>query len=194
VRRDLQATQLRIPALGIDSVVQKARTIPYVDVPIPGCPSHPEDTETLEVPHSGITTPADNLDGLENKAWIFGHSRWLGASQTFFKLEDLNLGDELSIDAIDRVNGETLKDQRYRVSDIYLTDTHSGSDLITATSESDIPSEPIVILQTSVREDGPGKQWILSQSKLMSKAKVVVAGELSDPCKYLLLFVFARPA
>jgi hypothetical protein len=146
------------------------------------------------VPPTGITTPAGNLEGIENKVWIFGHSRWLGVPQTFFKLQDINLGDELIIDAIDRATGETLAGQRYRVSDLYLTDTHSGNSLINAASESDIPHEPIVILQTSVREDGPGKQWILDQAKLMSKTKVVVDGELSDLCKYLLLFVFARPA
>ena len=43
-------------------------------------------------------------------------------------------------------------------------------------------------------EDGPGKQWILDQQKLLAKARNLVEGNLNDPCKYLLLFVTAHAA
>lgn len=194
VRLDILASRLVIPSLNIDSAVQRSQTIPYVDMPPPGCPGDPDASETITVPNQGITTPADNLEGLENKAWILGHSRWLGVAGIFFSLQDISLGDELFIEGTDRLTGAAVERQRFVVDGIYLTDTDSGETLINAAEPADIPAKPVVILQTSVREDGAGKQWILNEQKIRAKATNLVEGELNDPCKYLLLFVFAKPA
>lgn len=184
-----------MPSLDIDAEVQGSRTIPYVYVPPPGCPDRgSEETETVTVPNQGIATPDENLEGLENKTWIFGHSRWLGAPGLFLGLQDLDIGDELVIDGTDRATGEELMGLRFVVDGLYLADTDSGGSIINAENPDDIPREPVVILQTSVREDGPGKSWILDQQGLLAKATNTVEGDLDDPCKYLLLFVTASPA
>jgi hypothetical protein len=192
VRQDIRPTHLMIPALGIDTDVQLSQTVPYVYTPPPGCPGKTEDTDTLTTPNQGIATPEDDIDGLENKAWIFGHSRWQGVPGVFFSLETLNAGDELFIDGVDRATGEQLSHQRFVVNGLYLADTDSGEGFLTATKPEDIPLKPEVVLQTSVREDGAGKQWILDQQTLLGKATNIVQGDLNDPCKYLLLFVTAE--
>jgi hypothetical protein len=192
-RRDIQATRLVVPSLQIDEAVQTSRTVPYTYTPPPGCPPRPQDTQTLTVPDQGIATPAENLEGVENKAWIFGHSRWQGRSGVFLRLQGIRPGDELFVDGRDRANGERLMGLRFVVEAIYLTDLDSGERLINAARPEDIPPAPLVILQTSVREDGHGKPWILDQREVLSKAVNLVEGDLDDPCKYLLLFVFARP-
>jgi hypothetical protein len=194
VRRDILATRLIIPSLNIDSNVQLSRRIPYVDNPPAGCPGNPDATETLTVPNNGIATPEDNLEGMENKSWIIGHSRWLGTPGTLFTIQDLNKGDELFIEGTDRATGQRVERQRYVVDNIYLTDTKSGEPLVNAAGPQDIPRKPIVMLQTSVREDGPGKQWILNEQKLRAKATTLIEGDVNDPCKYLLLFVIATAA
>jgi len=194
LRKDIQATRLSIPAIGLDAPVQRSETVPYVYVPPPGCPLRPDDTSTVTVPNQGIATPVENLEGLENKAWIYGHSRWLGVAGLLFRLQDLNPGDEVVVDGVERGTGERLERQKFVVDGLYLTDVDSGGTLINATKPSEIPSKPQVILQTSVREDGPGKQWILDRDKLLSKSKNLVQGDLNDTCKYLLLFVFATAA
>src|SRR5690242_1415571 len=71
IRQDILASQLTIPSLGIDSRVQLAQEVPYVDQPLPGCPGDDSET-TLTVPNSGIATPDKLVEGLENKAWILG--------------------------------------------------------------------------------------------------------------------------
>lgn len=145
----------------------------------------------MTVPNQGIATPVENLEGLENKSWIYGHSRWAGVPGVFFSLQDIQIGQEILLDGVDRSTGEELLRQRYVVQGLYLTDIDSGDALINTASPAGIPAKPIVILQTSVREDGPGKAWLLDRTKLMAKAQNLVAGDLNDTCKYLLLFVFA---
>jgi hypothetical protein len=191
--RDIRATRLSIPALNIVADVKDSRRIPYTYVPPPGCPPKPEDNETVTVPDQGIATPVELIEGLENKIWIYGHSRWLGRAGVLFALQDIKLGDEIIIEGFERTTGATVSGERFVVSEIYLADTDSGEAIINAESPADIPPEPLVILQTSVREDGPGKQWILSESALKAKAKNIVEGDLNDYCKYLLLFVVAKP-
>ena len=191
VREDIRATRLTIPALGIDSEVQAAPTVPYVYVPEPGCPPEPADSETVDVPTQGIATPQDSIEGLENKAWIFGHSRWSGVPGVFFSLQDVSLGDELFVDGIDRVSGQTVTGARFVVDGIYLADTDSGETFLSEENAVDIPSAPIVVLQTSVRERGADRPWILDRQALLNKATNLVQGDLDDPCKYLLLFVTA---
>jgi hypothetical protein len=168
-------------------------TVPYVYVPAPGCPPGPDSNESVTVPDQGIATPADNLEGLENKAWIYGHSRWLGLPGLFFGLQDLDLGDELVLDGVDRETGEALSGIRYVVDGIYLADIDSGESFLTAAGEDEVPAEPIVVLQTSVRERGAGRPWILDRARLTAKAENIVEGDLDDPCKYLLLFITASP-
>ena len=105
-----------------------------------------------------------------------------------------NLTSLICSKSISGLTGAPLTQQRFIVDGIYLTDIHSGETLINAAHPEDIPRQPIVILQTSVREDGAGKQWLLDRAKLLAKATNLVEGDLNDPCKYLLLFVFARSA
>jgi hypothetical protein len=195
VREDVRATRLVIPALGIDSEVQGSQTVPYVYVPPPGCPDRgTEETQTVTVPNQGIATPEEDLEGLENKAWIFGHSRWLGVPGLFLGLPNLNIGDEVIVDGVDRATGESLSGLRFLVDGLYLADTDSGESILNAAGPQDIPPEPVVVLQTSVREDGADRPWILDKQTLLSKATNTVQGDLDDPCKYLLLFVTASPA
>jgi hypothetical protein len=195
IRQDIRASRLSIPSLDMDTEVQGSQTIPYVYVPPPGCPDRgSEETQTVTVPNQGIATPEEELEGLENKAWIFGHSRWLGAPGLFLSLQDLDIGDEILIDGTDRTTGEALTGLRFEVDGLYLADTDSGEVFLNAESPADIPPEPVAILQTSVREDGAGKAWLLDQQTLLDKTVNTVEGDLDDPCKYLLLFVTASPA
>lgn len=188
----IRASRLAIPALGIDAAVQASQVILDTSPTTPGCPPTPPGQETFTVPEQGIATPVTAIAGLENKAWIFGHSRWLGAPGLFYRLQDINVGDALFIDGVDRTTGERLAGRRFVVDALYLTDIESGGRLVTADSAAEIPAKPLVILQTSVREDGAGKPWILDQQTVMAKSRNLVEGDLDDPCKYLLLFVFAQ--
>ena len=194
LRQDIQATRLAIPRLGIDAPVQASHVIPYMYTPPVGCRPRPEDTSTLSVPNQGIATPVEDLEGMENKAWIYGHSRWLGAPGIFFALGDINRGDELFVAGVDRSTGELVERKRFTVDALYLADMDSGETIVTARGPEDLPTKPLVILQTSVREDGHGKPWILDRGKLLAKATNLVEGDLDDPCKYLLLFVVASAA
>lgn len=180
-----------IPSLGLDLPVQTSQTIPDTTAVPPGCkPRAPGDT-TQTVPEQGVTTPADDL---VNRAWIFGHSRYQGAGRPFLSLQDISVGDEVFIDGTDRLSGAAVVHERYVVDTIYLTDSDSGDYLVSTTNNAGLPDRPEVILQTSVREDGPGKQWILNQQKVLAKAVNIVPGDLNDTCKYLLLFVVAKLA
>ncbi len=193
VIEDVLADHLVIPSLNLDSAVQKSETVPYTYTPPPGCPGEFEDTTTLTVPTSGIATPADALDGLENKIWIFGHSRWQGTPGLFYGLQDLSPGDKIYVDGVDRTTNQQITHEEFDVTGIYLADTDSGDSLLNSSGPDDIPAKTTLVLQTSVRERGAGAQWLLDQNKLLAKATNVVKGDLSDPCKYLLLFVTATP-
>ena len=189
-RLDLRARRLRIPALGIDAPVQGSQVVPDTSVPRPGCPAPPPGQTTLTVPNHGIATPDEPIEGYENAAWIFGHSRWEGAPGVLFPLPNLNVGDEVFVDGLQRTTATEVTRRRFVVEGLYLTDIESGGDLLAAET-SKVAAKPLVILQTSVREDGPGP-WILNQQQVLAKSRNVVQGSLDDPCKYLLLFVLAR--
>jgi len=190
---DLLASRLAIPALGIDSPVQVSEVVADTSPPTPGCPGTGGGGETLTLPEQGIATPRDSMEGLQNKAWIFGHSRWMSQPGLFFALQDVNLGDEVFVDGVDRKTGSPIVNRRFVVDSIYLTDIDSGTRLVEE-SVADLPSRALVLLQTSAREDGASKQWLLNQQKVEAKSRNLVAGDLNDPCKYLLLFVLARAA
>jgi hypothetical protein len=189
---DIRVTRLQIPLLAIDAEVYPAQVIPDTRVATPGCPAFPPGGTTWSVPSRGIATPQDAHEGLENTAWIFGHSRWQGTPDLFFALQDLSVGDELTANGVNRQTGETVSGQRYRVEALYLSDTTSGGAIVYAGSPEEIPAVPTIVLQTSVRERGEGRPWILDRETLLAKADIVVDGDLDDPCKYLLLFVVAR--
>lgn len=157
---------------------------------LPGCPPTPPGQETFTVPAQGIATPVNTIEGFEHKVWIFGHSRWLGQAGLFLRLEDISVGDELLLDGADRRTGQSFAGRRFVVDGLYLTDIESGGALVNGLPNN--PGSPIVMLQTSVREDGANKQWILSQQKVTAKARNMVEGDINDPCKYLLLFVIAQ--
>lgn len=192
--QDLRVTRLTIPALGIDSEVQLSQVIPDTSSAPPGCPALPPGQETLTVPERGLATPEVAFEGLENKAWVFGHSRWQGEPGLLAALEDIAVGDELIVDGVDRQTGAPITRQRYVVEGLYLTDRESGGDLVTADGPGEIPSRPLVILQTSVRETGENRSWLLDPEKVLAKASNLIEGDVDDPCKYLLLFVIARAA
>lgn len=185
---EVRASRLRIPRLGIDAPVQASQVVPDTSGPTPGCPPPEPGGETLTVPEQGIATPEAPIEGLENKVWVFGHSRWLGVPGLFFSLQDLGPGDEVVVDGFDRASGAAVTGLRFVVGNLYLTDTVSGTQLVLPEGGSP-PPRPVVYLQTSVREDGPGKAWILDRAKVMAKARTLIEGDLNDPCKYLLLFV-----
>jgi len=190
--QDLRVTRLTIPALGIDSEVQLSQAIPDTSTVPTGCPAPPPGQQTLTVPERGIATPEVAFEGLANKAWIFGHSRWQGVPGVLGALEDIDVGDELMVDGVDRQTGAPITGQRYVVEGIYLTDRESGGELVTADGPEEIPPRPLVILQTSVRETGENRPWLLDEEKLLMKATSLIEGDIADPCKYLLLFVIAR--
>jgi len=192
VVQDLRVTHLRIPGAGIDVSVQGSQAIPDTRPAAPGCPAKAPGGSTWSVPQQGVATPELAYEGLENKAWIFGHSRWGNVPGVLFVLEDLELGDELFVDGVDRTTGEEVAGQRYEVEGIYLSDTATGGRLVVTDGPGEIPDAPTVILQTSARESGAGKQWLLDQEKVLAKATNILEGDMDDPCKYLLLFVIAR--
>ncbi|GMU41180.1 MAG: hypothetical protein AMXMBFR23_20460 [Chloroflexota bacterium] len=187
---DIRVTRLRIPSVGIDAPVGESQVVPNDAPPPPGCDPAPPGQTTLTVPPQGIVTPVDSFDGLEGRAWLFGHSRWQGEPGLLFALADLRAGDELVVDGVDRQTGEAVLDQRYVVEGIYLADRDSGRALVTG----EAAAAPSVILQTSVRESGEGRPWIFDREALTASASNLVEGDLDDPCKYLLLFVVARAA
>ncbi len=189
---DVRVSRLTIPVLDIDSEVSGSRAVPDTSTPPTGCPATPQGQETLTVPTEGIATPEEAFEGLENKAWIFGHSRWQNQPGLFHVLQDIEIGDELLIDGLDRRTGEQVLRQRFVVEGIYLTDKRSGAELVTADGPEEIPALATVILQTSVRESGANKHWLLDREPMLSSATNLVEGDLDDPCKYLLLFVIAR--
>lgn len=189
----IRPTRLAIPALRLDSPVQLSQVVPASSEATPGCPAPEPGGTTLSVPERGIATPKDALDGLEGKSWIFGHSRWQNQPGLFFSLQDLNLGDVVLVDGIDRGTGAPVVASRYVVDGIYLADIESGTRLVEDTA-ADNAGRPIVILQTSAREDGANKQWLLNQQRVIARARTVIEGNVNDPCKYLLLFVIATGA
>ena len=77
------------------------------------------------------------------------------------------------------------------VEGLYLSDVDTGGPFLTNDDPSEIPPAPQVVLQTSVRERGAGRAWILDRAKLTAKAHNVIEGDVDDPCRYLLLFVVA---
>jgi hypothetical protein len=176
-----------IPSLAIDEPVQPSQVVPDTSPPTPGCPPPPPGGETFTVPDRGIASPEAAIPGLENKTWVFGHSRWQNVPGVFGSLEAINVGDEVFIGGSDRVTGAPISQQRFIVDALYLSDIASGTNLVEAPAPT-----PVAILQTSAREDGANKSWLLDREAVMAKARNVVEGSLDDPCKYLLLFVFAR--
>jgi hypothetical protein len=185
---DIRVRHLTIPSIGINAEVSGSQTVPDTSVAPPGCPAPPVGQETLTVPASGIATPEQALQGIENTAWIFGHSRWQSQPGLFHALQGIAVGDELLVDGMDRRTGEDAVRQRFVVDGIYLADKESGAALLAT----DGPTAPTVVLQTSVREAGASKQWLLDREQILARASNVVEGDLEDPCKYLLLFVIAR--
>jgi hypothetical protein len=193
VRHDILVNHLTVPSVRIDIPVQLSLTIPDTVLPPPGCPVKPLDT-TFTVPNSGVATPKDPVEGLEGKSWIFGHSRWQGVPGVFFVLQDMKVDDELFVDGVDRSSGEQISHKRFVVTGLYLTDLDSGDDLVSKGPPKQVAGKSLVMLQTSVREEGAGKSWILGEEKLRAKTVNLVQGDLKDPCKYLLLFVVAQEA
>ena len=189
---NVRVGRLTIPALDIDSEVSGSRAVPDTSTPPVGCTAPPAGQETLTVPAEGIATPEEAFEGIENKAWIFGHSRWQSQPGLFHVLQDIDIGDQLMIDGVDRRTGEQVVRQLFLVDGIYLTDKGSGAELVIAEDPAEIPAVPTVILQTSVREAGANKPWLLDREQVLSRATNLVEGDLEDPCKYLLLFVIAR--
>lgn len=183
----LRATRLTIPALGIDVPVLRSQLVPTPGGATPGCPPSPPGT-TLTVPDQGVATPEEALDGLDNAIWIFGHSRWQNVPGTFLALQDIRRGDALTVDGIDRTSGAVRTGMRFTVDGLYVADIESGTRLVEETAS----RAPAVILQTSAREDGAGRQWLLPQAQVLARAQNIVPGDLADPCKYLLYFAIAH--
>ena len=180
---NVRVSRLTIPALDIDSEVSGSRVVPVTSTLPAGCPAPPAGQETLTVPAEGIATPEEALEGLENRAWIFGHSRWQNNPGLFHALQNIKLGDELLIDGVDRRTGEQVVCQRFVVEGIYLTDKESGAALVTAADPTEIPDVLTVVLQTSVSETGANKRWLLDREQVLSRATNLVEVDLEDHCK-----------
>ncbi|MEI6136974.1 MAG: hypothetical protein WCQ48_06115 [Chloroflexota bacterium] len=189
---DIRVTRLAIPSINIDSPVQGSQVVPSTSVPTPGCPARPVGEETFTVPNYGIVTPEGVVEGLAGKSWIFGHSRWQNQPGILYSLQDISVGDELFVDGVDRGTGQPVAHRRFVVDGIYLTDIDSGGEVVAKAGASTAAPKPVVILETSVREDGANKQWLLNQQKVLTRARNVIDGDVNDPCKYLLLFVVAQ--
>ena len=188
---DMRVRRLRIPALGIDAEVVGSEVVSNTSSAPPGCPTPEPGSTTLTVPNEDIATPEEAFEGLENTAWLFGHSRWQGEPGLFYALQDLAIGDEIVVDGEDRATGAVVNRQRFVVEGIYLADKESGGDLVTAESSEEVRTVPTLVLQTSARGSGD-RQWLLDQEQIMARAENLVAGDLDDPCKYLLLLVVAE--
>jgi hypothetical protein len=200
-RRDIKPTHLSIPSLSIDESVQPEQIVQGSAGHPPGCPpyKHEADFEaggwtTVAVPQHGVATLDEATETVtENKAWVFGHSRWQGTPNTLFSLQDINIGDEVILDGVDRNTGEQYIGLHFKVTGIYIADVDSGADLLNAWSPDQIPMRPEVIMNTSARENGADKQWILDRNEVTAKATNVLDGDIDDPCKYLELWVIAEP-
>ncbi len=184
--------RLTIPALGIDAEVVGSEVVPNTSTVPPGCPTPEPGSTTLTVPNEGIATPEEAFAGLENTAWVFGHSRWQGQPGLLHALEDIAVGGEILVDGEERATAASVSGQRFVVEGIYLADKDSGGELVTAASPEEVRTVPTLILQTSVRESGANRTWLLDQGQVMARAENLVTGDLEDPCKYLLLFVVAE--
>lgn len=184
-REDIKPRSLNIPAINLPvSPVQDSIFI--------------NGESDLRDDSKGVFTPKDNLLGLENKSWIFGHSshQYVPGKHTpdlLYDLADLNIGDEIYIDGVDRENKFDLGRLRYVVSRIVLIDK-SGALHVLGNPNGKIPNVPRLLIQTSVRQDKPGADWLppIPKEVLEKKAEVIVEGDIDDPAKYLLLFVMAN--
>jgi hypothetical protein len=167
------AKRLVIPKIGIDQEVQLT--------------TFNESRNTWETPDIGIATPL--LDSRSQYKpgdfWIFGHSRYRGKAQTFFHLDELDIGDEIQIDVIPQITcPEQLK---FKVKKIILSD------------ELFYPDGKTILLQTSAkpsenRKEGWSNHWILNKEKILAKAEVIIRGKsnnpnLDDPTDYFNLYV-----
>ena len=85
------------------------------------------------------------------------------------------------MDGVDRVTGEALAAQRYVASGIYLAGIDSGYTFLNADDASETPPEPIVVLQTSVRERGAGRPADPGPVDVLPKAENLVQGDLDAP-------------
>ncbi|NIR60340.1 MAG: hypothetical protein GWO02_12900, partial [Gammaproteobacteria bacterium] len=65
------------------------------------------------MPNHGIATPEQAIDGLDNAAWIFGHSRWQSQPGLFHGLQELAPGDELIVAGVHRGSGEPVDGQSF---------------------------------------------------------------------------------
>lgn len=148
----------------------------------------------LDVPEQGIATPNGSIGKTDiNNIWIYGHSRWKGAPQILYSLENINLGDLITIDGQIISQQKTLRFD-FAVEQILLEDRDSAVKEING-EKSDLPR---LIIQTSVRENGTdsagnAKPWIFNRNAIEKKTQSKIEGDINDPSKYLFLFVIANP-
>lgn len=173
--KDLIPIRVSVPSIYLQNIsVGEAPIDDEKDPPAPVVPNH------------GVVTPGPRILSMENKVWIMGHSSWQGVPQDMFSLQNINIGDEVILDVQDRESREPYNNVRFTIQDLVVTDISGGGKLLNNGEEA--PIFPYLMMQTSVRENGEGKKWILDRDLLMSKARIFIEGSIDDPSKYLLLF------
>lgn len=142
---------------------------------------------TIKVPDLGLATPADDVLP-NNISWIFAHSYFITKGErrpgTLNPLPGIKRGDVLMIDANNRETGKLESGLNYEVDKLLLTDKDGGEILLHRT----FSSAPLLYVQTSIREEGEGKEWLYDRKMIEDQAEVQIEGDIDDPGKYLLLF------
>lgn len=188
LRLNIIPETLLIPSLGINNVEIIRSYIKKVIQPDGSIKLIPD------VPNTGVaTTNYDRLSNRINKISVFGHSAWKDTRGVLGKLENINLGDTVTIKATIPSRQKTYDQLDFVVDKILLADIESGRTFLL----NETPDLPIIIIQTTVRENGLTeagvvKKWILDKDKIKGNTESIIEGDENDPEKYLLLFVIGK--
>jgi hypothetical protein len=177
IRRNIKPTKLWIPSIGIENLNVIGQRL---------------DNGNVSAPHDGsIATNENTHPNLDNVLWLFAHSRVKGERKPFYALQYINIDDEIVIDAEDRNTKEAYINLTFKVDKMYLADRESAERLLNHVPPHETPRQPILLLQTSVRQEWD-TNWILDPQNLQPKAENLVGGDINDLSKYLFLFVTSR--
>lgn len=132
---------VNIPAIGFDADVQKSKQVPS---------EIGNGIMTLEVPVAGLSSPERPFT---NHIFVFGHSMYNSVWQPFANIENLEIGDEISI-----IN-QRGKAFAFKVSEFRLVSPRENDGFIG--HEKNLR----LTLQTSATDKG----WILNRNLILAK-------------------------
>lgn len=188
ISRNIRATRVSIPSLQFNHNV-------FGDYSI-------KDGTVIPDPKGGnIYTLEDDNIYFPNESYLYGHSSEKGVPQLFYSLQDLNITDRIVIDGRDRRTGEELKGLEFEATRLCIADIERLGALISITEGEELPRQPVLLLQTSVKPDiehaytldiNGRPKWIFDKEKMLRKADRMIDGDMEDPNKYLSLLVFAK--